>query len=223
MILRLVIADGSQSPAVAESVEVAEDGALTGWRSVSDGGVGWFAGRLPAAELAEIQALIGAAGAAPPPARPRPEAAEEVLELTATGPVRIAGLTDGPGDWPRLAAASRRLLDRLTDFPRAAVGVSRTPGGGARLEHRGTDPVRVDLGTVAVTATAWRGYYEPAGDWAGEVTGPGEVEAGPEWTYDLPIGFEPAGPDVTVHLTADFVILSGPTRIPVRAKYTPDA
>jgi hypothetical protein len=222
MILRLVIADGSQTPAVAESVEVAEDGTLTGWRSVSAGGVGWFAGRLPAAELAEIRALIEAAGATPPQARPRPDAAEEVLELTATGPVRIAGLADGPGDWPRLAAASRRLLDRLTDFPRAAVGVRYTAGA-ARLEHRGTDPVRVDLGTVAVAATAWRGYYEPAGDWAGEVTGPGAVEAGPGWAYDLPVGLEAAGPDVTVHLAVDFVIRSGSTRIPVRATYTPDA
>jgi len=72
MILRLVIADGSQSPAVAESVEVADDGALTGWRSVSDGGVGWFAGRLPDAELAEVRALVGAVGAAPPPSAPPP-------------------------------------------------------------------------------------------------------------------------------------------------------
>jgi hypothetical protein len=221
MILRLVIADGSQSPAVAESVEVADDGALTGWRSVSDGGVGWFAGRLPAAELAEIRARVAAAGAAPPSAPPRPETAQEVLELAATGPVSIAGVKDGDGDWQRLATASRRLLDRETDFPRAAVAVSHAGPRLARLAHRGTDPVRVDLSTVAVRATAWRGYYEPAGDWSAVVRGPGEVEAGPGWTYDVPLGPEVGGDDVTVHLTVDFAILSGSTRVPVRAKLTP--
>jgi hypothetical protein len=221
MILRLVIADGSQSPAVAESVEVADDGAVTGWRSVSDGGVGWFAGRLPAGELAEVQALVGAVGAVPAPVPPPPDAAEEVLELTATGPVSIAGITGGTGDWPSLAAASRRLLDRLTDFPRAAVAVSHPSPGVARLVHRGTDPVRVDLGTVAVRATAWRGYYEPAGDWSGVVEGPGEVEAQPGWTYDIPLAADEPGDDVSVHLTVDFAILSGPTRVPVRVKHTP--
>ncbi|MFI5894000.1 hypothetical protein ACIA5D_28260 [Actinoplanes sp. NPDC051513] len=216
MILRLVIADGSQSPAVAESVEVADDGAISGWRSVSAGGVGWFAGQLPAGELAEVRALVDAVGAAPS-AIPPPDAAEEVLELEATGPVAIAGIGDGPGDWARLATASRRLLDRLTDFPRAAVAVGQGKTNIARLVHRGTDPVRVDLGTVAVRATAWRGYYEPAGDWSGMIEGPGEVEAGPGWTYDIPIGIGGAG----VHLAVDFAILSGPTRVPVRAKDEP--
>jgi hypothetical protein len=215
MILRLVIADGSQSPAVAESVEVAADGAISGWRSVSAGGVGWFAGTLPAAELAEVRTLIEAAGPPPPAILAPPEAAEEVLELAAADPVSIAGLVEGPGGWERLAAAARRLLDRLTDFPRAAVAVR--PG---ELVHRGADPLRLDLGTIAVRATAWRGYYEPAGDWSGVVEGPGEVEAGPGWRFGLPVGLEAAG-DVVVHLTADFAVLSGQTRVPVRAKHEP--
>jgi hypothetical protein len=69
-------------------------------------------------------------------------------------------------------------------------------------------------------ATSWRGHYEPAGDWSGVIEGPGEVEAGPGWAY--PLAFEAAETvDVTVHLTADFVIVNGPTRIPVRARHTP--
>jgi hypothetical protein len=213
MILRLVIADGSQRPAVAESVELADDGALTGWRSVSDGGVGWFAGRLPEAELAELRALTGEA---PDPVLAPPESAQEVLELEGTDPVSIAGRTDG------LAAAARQLLDRLTDFPLAAVAVSFVAPDVARLTHRGTGPVR--LGVVSVRATAWRGYYEPAGDWSGVVEGPGELEAGPGWTYDVPLGLDAAGDaagDVVVHLAVDFAILSGPARVPVRARYTP--
>ncbi|WP_433379128.1 hypothetical protein ACQPZX_12925 [Actinoplanes sp. CA-142083] len=217
MILRLVIADGSQSPAVAESVEVAEDGTISGWRSVSGGGVGWFAGQLPAGELAEVRALVDAAGPAPSPVPPPPpDAGDEVLELEATGPVSIAGISDGPGDWPRLAAGSRRLLDRLTDFPRAAVTVEPADPSVARLLHRGADPLRLDLGTIAVRATAWVGYYEPAGDWSGVIEGPGEIEAGPGWTYDIPIGLGD-GP----HLAVDFAILSGKTRVPVRVKYEP--
>lgn len=220
MILRLVVTDGSQSPAVAESVEVADDGAISGWRSVSDAGVGWFAGQLPAAELAEIRALVGAVPTDRPRAVPRPGAGEQVLELSATGPVAIAGLADGPGDWPSLATASRRLLDRLTDFPRAVVDISHPLPKVARLVHRGADPVRVDLGAVEVSASAWRGDYEPAGDWSGVVAGPAEVEAGPGWTYDLAIELDD-GDDTVIHLAADFAILSGTTRVPVRAKYTP--
>jgi hypothetical protein len=89
----------------------------------------------------------------------------------------------------------------------------------ARLVHRGTDPVRLDLASVAVRATAWRGYYEPAGEWSGVIAGPGEIEAGPGWSYDLPLG--PLAAGTVVHLTADFAILSGTTRVPVRAKHTP--
>jgi hypothetical protein len=211
MILRLVIADGSQKPAVAESVEVADDGALTGWRSVSDGGVGWFAGRLPDGELAEVRAL---AGETPDPVLAPPDSAQEILEREATGPISIAGSTDG------LATAARQLLDRLTDFPLAAVAVSFVAPDVARLVHRGTDPVRLDLGVVAVRATAWRGYYEPAGDWSGVVEGPGEVEAGPGWTYDVPLELDAAG-DVVIHLAVDLAILSGSIRVPVRARYTP--
>lgn len=217
MILRLVIADGSQKPAVAESVEVADDGALTGWRSVSDGGVGWFAGRLPEGELAAVRALAevrALAGETLDPGPAPPDSAEEVLELEATGPISIAGSTDD------LATAARHLLDRLTDFPLAAVAVSFVAPDVARLVHRGTDPVRLDLGVVAVRATAWRGYYEPAGDWSGVVEGPGEVEAGPGWTYDVPLELDAAG-DVVIHLAVDLAILSGPNRVPVRARYTP--
>ncbi|MEV6630477.1 hypothetical protein AB0M54_06970 [Actinoplanes sp. NPDC051470] len=225
MILRLVIADGSQSPAVAESVEVGDDGALSGWRSVSDGGAGWFAGRLPEAELASVRAAVEAVGPVAPEVPARPDSAQEVLELDATGPVSIAGISDGTDGWPRLAATARGLLDRLTDFPRAAVAVSHPAPGVARLIQRGADPVRLDLSAIAVRAVAWRGYYEPAGDWSEVVAGPGEVEAGPGWTYDLALGLEsaaaPADGEVVVHLTADFAILNGTTRIPVRARHTP--
>ena len=220
MILRLVTADGSRKPAVAESVEVGDDGTITGWRSVSAGGVGWFAGRLPEDMTAGVRALVDAATSGPPPAASRrPDRAEEVLELDATGPVSIAGLGRGDDDWTRLALAARLLLNRLTDFPRAAVTVSYEDG--ARLTHRGTDPLRIDLSAITVTATRWQGHYEPAGDWSGTAEGPGEIEAGPGWAYDVPVALE-GGDDTVIHLAADFAILSGTTRIPVRARYEPE-
>jgi hypothetical protein len=87
----------------------------------------------------------------------------------------------------------------------------------ARLSHRGTDPIRIDLSTVEWRETAWRGYYESAGDWSGIAAGPPEVAALPGWTFDVPI----VPTDAVVHLTADFAVLSGSTRVPVRAKHTP--
>ncbi|MCU7729174.1 hypothetical protein ODJ79_36130 [Actinoplanes sp. KI2] len=211
MILRLVVTDGSQTPAVAESVEVSEDGAISGWRSVSEGGVGWFAGVLPSGELAELRALIDSDRPAPPSAPPPPVSGQETLELPGAEPTAIAGVSSP------LATAARHLLSRLTDFPHAAVAVSHPEPTIARLSHRGTDPIRLDLSTVDWRETAWRGYYEPAGDWSGAAAGPPEVEAGPGWTFDIPI--QPT--DATVHLAVDLTVLSGPTRIRVRAKHTP--
>ena len=212
MILRLVVTDGSRRPAVAESVEVSGDGAISGWRSVSDGGVGWFAGVLPREELAELQMLIGSAEFAAPAAPPPPDSGQEMLELIETGAIAIAGL-ESP-----LATAARDLLTRLTDFPRAAVAVSLPSPAVARLSHRGAEPIRLDLSAVGWRETAWRGYYESAGDWSGVAAGPPDVEAGPGWTFDIPI----VATDAVVHLTADFTILSGNSRIPVRAKHTPE-
>jgi hypothetical protein len=210
-ILRLTVTDGSRRPALAESVAVDQDGRLDGWRTVSDRAVGWFAGRLPAAELAELRAL---AAEVPQPVVAPPGAARETLELPGAGPIPIAGIDGG------LADAARRLLERLTDFPRAAVAVSFRGPGRARLEHRGPDPVRLDLRSIDVRAYAWRGYYEPAGDWATVVDGPDEIEAGPGWTYDVPLKID-AAPDAVIHLTADFAIRTGDARHPVQAQFTP--
>ena len=210
MILRLVVTDGSRRPAVAESVEVSADGAISGWRSVSDGGVGWFAGTLQPAELADLQALIESDRSATPTSPPPPDSGQEMLELP-TGPIAIAGV-DSP-----LAIAARELLTRLTDFPQAAIAVSHPSPTVARLSHRGTDPIRIDLSAVEWRETAWRGYYESAGDWSGVAAGPPDVEATPGWTFDIPI----VPTDAVVHLTATFAILNGPNRISVQAKHTP--
>jgi len=226
VILRFHLADSRQVPARAEMVEVADDGAISGWRTVSTRGVGWFAGVLPEDELATLDSVVSAvAGLAPPTGLAAPGSPTETLELGGSGPISVAPVVDSdPDAWGRLVAVARRLLERLTDFPRAAVGISLPAADRARLEHLGTDPLELDLATVAVRATAWRGYYEPAGDWTGAVAGPERVEVGPGWTYGLDLGleYEPSA-DVTLHVSASFGIVAGDRSVPVRVSHAPPA
>jgi hypothetical protein len=226
VILRFHLADSRQVPARAEMVEVADDGAISGWRTVSTSGVGWFAGVLPGDELAALDSAVSAVdGLAPPSGLPAPVAPTETLELGAAGPVAVAHVLDSdPEPWGRVVAAARQLLERLTDFPRAAIGISVPAADRARLEHLGTDPLELDLATVTVRATAWRGYYEPAGDWSGAVAGPERVEVGPGWTHDLDLGLQhDRSPGTTLHVSATFAIVAGDRSVPVQVSHAPPA
>jgi hypothetical protein len=224
VILRFHLADGRQVPAVAEMVEVADDGAIAGWRTVSTSGVGWFGGVLPDGELAAVRALVAAVeGVAPPSGLPAPGAPTETLEIVEGSPVSVEHVVDADsGPWPRLVATARRLLERLTDFPRAAIGLSVPTAGHARLEHLGPEALQLDLAAVTVRATAWRGYYAPAGDWSGAIAGPERVEAGPGWRHDLELGWEHLeAPDITVHVTVTFGIVAGDRSVPVQVGHAP--
>lgn len=224
MILRFYRAGGRDSPPDAESVELSADGTLSGWRSVSTAAVGSFAGELPEAEAAEIAALATAAADVPAPASVTPPGAPaETLELVGGDPVPVAGLLDADdGPSPRLVAAARALLDRVTAFPRAAVGITVAGPDLARLSHRGAEPLLLDLSQVRLRVTAWRGYYEPAGEWSGIEAGPGQVTAGPGWTHDLLLGpVAPTGADVTLHASATFAIVVDGRAIPVRVSHAP--
>lgn len=224
MILRYVRTNGRLQPAEAESVELSTDGRISGWRTVSSHAVGSFAGTLPDTESEPLRKLIASvAGSAPRTDPPPPDAATESLELDGAEPISLAAvLDDDTSSWGRLAAAARQLLDRMTDFPLAAVGVAPIDGH-ARLEHRGTEPLELDLSSVELRVTAWHGYYEPAGDWSGTAAGPGRIGAGPGWFHDFALepGFPIEGPDLTVHLRADFSILAGERLIPVAVSHTP--
>ncbi len=227
MILRFHLADGRQVPALAEMVEVADDGAISGWRTVSTSGVGWFTGVLPADETDALSAMVSAvAGTAPPSGLPAPGAPTETLELGDGDPVSVEHVVGSdPGAWSQLVAAARQLLERLTDFPRAAIGISLPAAGRARLAHLGPDPVVLDLATITVEATAWRGYYEPAGDWSGAVAGPERVEATPGWTHDLELGLglglDEDSAEITLHVSATFAIVAGDRSVPVRVSHAP--
>jgi hypothetical protein len=82
---------------------------------------------------------------------------------------------------------------------------------------------------VALWATAWRGYYEPAGDWSGEAAGPDRVDAGPGWSFELALGSTAVdGPDITHHVSATFAVVANgrgyrcgpamPPRSPLRSR-----
>ena len=226
MILRFHLADSRQVPARAEMIEVADDGAISGWRTVSTSGVGWFSGLLPEDEAAVLRTAVSAVdGVAPPSGLPAPGAPTETLELGDGGPVSVEHVVGSdPGAWSQLVAGARQLLERLTDFPRAAIGISLPAADRARLEHLGTDALELDLATVTVEATAWRGYYEPAGDWSGAVAGPERMEAGPGWTHDLQLGLDyEDSPAITVHVSATFAIVAGDRSVPVQVSHAPPA
>jgi hypothetical protein len=224
MILRYHRADGRQVPAEAESVELVADGTIGGWRTVSTRGVGWFAGVLPADEVAALRSVVSAVeGVSLPAGHPAPESATESLQLDDVDPISVAHVGDAAVEpWRDLVAAARALLDRLTDFPRAAVGLSVPAPRRARLAHLGPDALVLDLATITVAATVWRGYYEPAGDWSGVVAGPERVEATPGWTHDLEFGLEYEDtPDITVHVAVAFAIVAGDRSVPVKVSHAP--
>lgn len=210
-------------PALAEGVEVSDGGLISGSTTVGPI-VGEFGGRLTDAEVGTLTTLVAAVGGAGIQAGARmPGGSSETLELPGSDPQSVAGLADGDDPWSALADAARALLDRMADFPSAAVGLEMAGPDRARLVHRGTDPVLLDLATVSVGATAWRGYYEPAGDWAGVTTGPERVQAVPGWSFDLPIGLDvPAGDDITLHVTASFALIAYGAVVAVQAAYLPD-
>ncbi len=167
--------------------------------------MGWFAGSLSADRLDGLRAAIDAATATS--ALPPPGSSVETLEVPGRDPVVVTGMDE--------AEPLRELLDEMVDSPRAAVGLD-----GGRLVHRGTDPLELDLTTVAVQAYFWKGYYEPAGQ-ASEVLAGERVEAGPGWTLDLPALDPPPGDDITTHVTVDFAIVANGNVVPVQVQHLP--
>lgn len=205
---------GATVPATAENVELAADGAFTGWRSIAPA-VGFFAGTLSEAELAPIRAGVEEAGDATP-GLPPPGAVVETLQLSGRDPLVVSGVQAGE-PLGALVDAARSLLDRtMLDAPRAAISLD-----GNKLVHRGTDPLELDLSTVGFRANFWRGYYEPAGESFESLPGPGRVHTGPGWSLDLPPMTPPAGADITTHLVVDFAIVANGTVVPVQAQHLP--
>ena len=108
------------------------------------------------------------------------------------GATGISGRGDRDGrrtpDRPRLPRARHRAVGRarsltsrppdgLTDRPLAAVALEVADDGThARIVHRGSEPIEVDVSALRIAVLAWQGYYEPrepgnAGRWTCRAAG----------------------------------------------------
>jgi hypothetical protein len=202
-------------PPVREQLVLAPDGALVAWRS-NGPEVGRFRGR--SEDARRIEALGRAALHSPPP-RPGLVSPDALFEIVEIGSLTVSLGTDSSvdGPWGSLLEACREIVEHPGE-PLAAVTIALDAPNRLRLEHRGTEPVRVGLGAVAAAATSYR-------DGAQVVTASarladGVVEARPGWA--LPIELEPAdasweGAAVSVSFNLDDAGVWIPVRCEVSA------
>lgn len=189
------------------------------WRQVSATAVGHFGGELTDDEAGQVAAVVHACEAAEPapPTTPRPGAAMIQVDIDGTS-VSYGSGSPPPGPWTDLDRVLSSLCDAVVDRPTAAIAIE-VDGPQARLEHRGTDPIHVDLGEASFVAVAWKGWYEEAGRSEGLIGGTG-ADAAPGWSVEIPIGELPAD-GTTVHVTVRFSIGSGTDATPVELSYAP--
>jgi hypothetical protein len=205
-------------PPERELLTVADDGRADVWRS-SGPAVGRFAGDVPGVEA--LRAAVTAVEGAEPPATPGlpPDASVETVEAGGRTAQVEAGLPL-PGPWGALVGICRSLLDALVESPVAAIAAELAPDGGLRLEHRGSEAMTLELGSLRAEVVRWRDGRE-AGRAAVEGPGGGRVEAGPGWSLALPApALDLAGGGrlvATVSLVADDRGIETPVTITARA------
>ncbi len=194
---------------------VLDAGALTAWRSIG-AEVGRFAGRDD--DVSRLRALLPAALAAPRPARAGQVPPGAIVEVLTAGE---AELPIAPGDapdgaWGALLAACRDALDHAGEAV-AAVGLVAEAPGRLRLEHRGTDPLRLGFGAVVAETVVYR---EGAQAGAAQTRlANGVVEAVPGWSqlFELePV--DAAGGSVVASVS--FSANDGGVWVPVRCEVT---
>lgn len=212
MILRYTRTDGRRSPAAFEQVQIASDGQVLGWRSVSAPAVGSFAGEATPGESADAERLASAVADLPAPAGvPQPGAPSELVELGAGDAVPVSGVGADASAWLELTEFLRALVERVVDRPYAAVTLE-VVNGRLRLVHLGSAPVELDLSRVEVHLVAWRGD-EIVETWTRSVPGPGLVTAQPGWALALPLGDDLTRAGNTAEISATFTIAPGARRV----------
>jgi hypothetical protein len=227
LIVRLRRLGGRVPPPDNEHLDVAPDGEFSMWRSTNTGIAGRFAGRLDPDELAALSAEARQASAAGDlEVQPFPDASIETVEVQGAR-AELGGDADGP--WAPLVARLHRLLDELTAAPLAAIALEVDQDGRrARLVHRGSQPLRLDLSGLSSRAVLWGPNWWLLQDWrsgtgddgaAGPGAGASErgpVQAALSWSMELPFGhgFEP-GPDRTLQGFAELVLIEREVPVPV--------
>jgi hypothetical protein len=160
-------------------------------------------------ELDDLAAAVTGDGDGPS----RPDAA--AVEVRAGDRVGRFGQGSAPDDaWAALERRLEQLTGELVASPVAAIALEIAEDGrSARLVHRGTEPVEVDLSDVQVHAFLWKGYYEPAGEWRGAEAG-GPETAGRGWAHELPFDHGlPVGPDTTLQVEVRFGLGGRPAEV----------
>jgi hypothetical protein len=202
-------------PPVREILDVEDDGSWTVWRSVGLA-IGRFAGSGEAASGAgkRIIALAAAAEADEPPADGNfpPDATVDSIDLGGRS-VSVPYRETVGGSWGELLAACRGLLDEALEHPRAAIGLVVAGPDRVRLEHRGEEPLPIELGSAQVEATVWAdGVFVAAG--TGRIKS-GRLDAGPGWSLDVQLeGIDPSAKGEAVTFVS-FVADDGGVYIPV--------
>ncbi len=203
------------SPPLREMLDVDENGSWTVWRSVGVA-VGRFAGSGEAASGAGKR-IIDLAAAAEGSQEPSSKdvGADATVDSIDIGDRSVAvpyrHSPDGP--WGALFAACRIVLDEALDHPKAAIALVVAAPDRVRLEHRGEEPLPIELGSAQVEATVWAdGVFVAAG--TGRIEA-GHVDAGPGWSLEVPLeGIDPAAKGEAVTFVS-FVANDGGVYIPV--------
>jgi len=200
-------------PPERELLTLEADGSAVAWLS-NGPAVGRFGG--PVAELAAIRAAAATVEGAdvPGPLQVPPGAAVETIEAGGRT-ARFVARRPVTGPWAPLVEACRAALKAINTAPVAAIAGTVLPDGRLRLEHRGTEPLAVELASLQVRFTLWRDNAE-AGDARTGNAGQGAVDVGPGWSLDLEAtGLELTGGGILV-AEATFVANDGGVFVPVR-------
>ncbi len=186
--IALLRTGGMRMPQFREVLEISEDGAFEMWRSVSMASalpspIGRFAGHVPDKQhkaLAAAAKRAAAGGSLTSVISPD----SPVDRIQVDGVTATLGIHDsGEGSWSDIAKPLRALLKDLTESPDAAIALE--VDGGAKLVHRGTKPLELDLSKLTIKAVQWRGGSTEA-QWAGRVTDRGVESASLGWSLELP-------------------------------------
>lgn len=183
---------GLRLPQFDESLEIADDGGFTMWRSVSKAAalpspIGRFRGQLPAEQARAIGSAAEAAAAEG--ARTWPILPDSPVDRIVVGAAeaRLGMREPAEGAWADLVASLRPLLKELTAHPAAAIALEVDGGAGARLVHLGPDELRIDLSELSIEAVHWWSD-EAVGSWDTNAPGGSELTVGPGWSLALPFG-----------------------------------
>jgi hypothetical protein len=221
--IRYVLTGGRSIPGHDERLEI--DGGRFRLRRTTGGPVvGRFSGELPPTAARSVDAAADAVrGSTSLHLSMSPGASRETIE--ADGTTIEGDLDDAPEAWSALVERLRDLVDRLVDAPEAAIALEVDEDGrGARLVHRGSKAVEVDLSETRIAVSAWHGYYEPAGRWErGPLTVEAPATAEPGWRAELPFEHDlPTGDGFSLQVETTFAIRDddgwrpvGPVRVPV--------